>query len=188
MISRIQKGIRRRYNEKVRRWRLSRASELERIGFYKGVVHGERIRLTGRVNFGSEPFLIRLGSDITIADGVRFITHDGGARIFRREHPDLHVYAPISVGSEVFIGVNAIILPGVSIGDRCVIGAGSVVTKDIPTGQVWAGVPAHFIKSTDEYRAGVLSRGIQWTVGDYGVRWREKLESDLLSASRSSAE
>lgn len=49
------------------------------------------------------------------------------------------------------MGINTIILPGVTIGDDVIIGAGSVVTRDIPSGSVAAGVPARVLKSTDEY-------------------------------------
>ncbi len=173
----IYRRCRRALRRRVNAWRLSRASELTRIDFYPEVIRGHRVRLSGAVNFGSEPFLVSLGSDLTIADGVRFLTHDGGARIFRREHEQLHVYAPITVGSFVFIGVNAIIMPGVTVGDHVVIGAGSVVTKDIPSGEVWAGVPAKFIKTTDDYREGLLEKGINWPVGQYGADWRAKLTS-----------
>ena len=164
------------------RWlRYMRATELTRINTHKGVEHGERVRLTGKVNFGSEPFLVRLGSDITIADGVRFVTHDGAVRIFRgNKHPNWHVYAPITVGSKVFIGVGAIIMPGVAIGDYAIVGAGSVVTKDVPSGEVWAGVPARFIKSTEDYKAGVLARGIDWPVGKYDDEWRARLVNDAF--------
>ncbi len=181
MINRILLKIKRSVGRRYVSRRLSRADELHRINYYPGVVKGERVRLTGAVNFGSEPFLIRLGSDITIADGVRFLTHDGGARIFRDELPGLHVYAPIVVGSHVFIGVDAIIMPGVTIGSHVVVGAGSVVTKDIPDGQVWAGVPARFIKTTDEYRDGLLAKSFDWTTGQYDSSW----ESALLERWRS---
>lgn len=177
MSNRLLRRVRRAAQRHWRAWKLSRADELHRIEFFPEVKHGERVRLTGTVSFGSEPFLVKLGSDITIADGVRLLTHDGGARVFRDQHPDLHVYAPIVIGSFVFIGVNAIIMPGVTIGDKTVIGAGSVVTKDVPDGEVWAGVPARFIKSTDDYRAGLLAKSFSWPTGKYDEAWRRELES-----------
>ncbi|MEA2124142.1 MAG: hypothetical protein QOI80_924, partial [Solirubrobacteraceae bacterium] len=68
---------------------------------------GERIRIVGEANFGSEPFLIHLGSDITITEGVRFVTHDGGVAVLREEFPDLNVFAPIHVHDRVFIGIRS---------------------------------------------------------------------------------
>ena len=101
--------------------------------------------------FGSEPWMITLGDNVHITSEVRFITHDGGVLPLRREIPDLEITEPIVVGNNVFIGVRSIIMPGVHIGDRCIIAAGSVVTKDVPPNQVWGGVPAKFIKTTDDY-------------------------------------
>lgn len=57
---------------------------------------------------------------------------------------------PVTIGDDVWIGGNAVILPGVTIGSRCVIGAGSVVTKDIPPQHVAAGSPARIIRHIDE--------------------------------------
>lgn len=86
-----------------------------------------------------------------ITDGVRFITHDGGTLIFRKNVPDLEITKPIVVGSDVYIGTNVIILPGVTIGNKVVIGAGAVVATDIPDNSVAVGVPARVIKTADEY-------------------------------------
>lgn len=55
------------------------------------------------------------------------------------------------VGNDVYIGNDVIILPGVNIGNKVVIGAGAVVTKDIPDNSVAVGVPARVIESADEY-------------------------------------
>lgn len=90
--------------------------------------------------FGSEPWMITLGNDVHITSEVRFITHDGGTLPLRKEIPDLEITKPIVVGDDVFIGVRSLILPGVTIGNRSIIAAGSVVTcGDVPSGEVWGG-------------------------------------------------
>jgi acetyltransferase-like isoleucine patch superfamily enzyme len=122
--------------------------------------------------FGSEPFLVFLGSRCFITDGVRFITHDGAALIFRDRLPDLDIVAPIRVGDNVFIGNNAIILPGVSIGNNCIIGAGAVVTRDIPDNSVAVGVPARPIKTTDEFERSAKCK----SVGTAGIPDAQKIE------------
>lgn len=53
---------------------------------------------------------------------------------------------PVNIGKNVFVGGHVIILKGVTIGDGAIIGAGSVVTKDVPANEIWAGNPATFIK------------------------------------------
>ncbi|EKD80607.1 MAG: hypothetical protein ACD_40C00051G0002 [uncultured bacterium] len=70
--------------------------------------------------------------------------------IYSQEHdltaPDFHaVGSPVKIGDYVFIGPRAIILPGITIGDRAVIGAGAVVTKDVDPGIIVGGVPAKLI-------------------------------------------
>lgn len=104
--------------------------------------------------FGSEPYLITIGERVEITYGVRFITHDGAAwclRNYDERFRELDLMGPIKIGNNVFIGNNAIILPGVTIGDNVIIGAGAVVTRDIPSDSVAAGVPARVIKSLSDY-------------------------------------
>ena len=119
----------------------------------QGMEIGDECRLIGfePAMFGSEPYLIRIGNHVTISHRARFITHDGGVHVFRKEHPDIDVVAPISVGNNVFIGANAIVMPGVSIEDNAVIGAGAVVTRDVLSNTVVAGVPARHLMSLEEY-------------------------------------
>lgn len=101
--------------------------------------------------FGSEPWLITIGDNVYITAEVRFITHDGGTLPLRKEVPDLEITKPIVVGNDCYFGVKSMVMPGVTIGDRCIIAAGSIVTKDVPNNSVVAGVPARVIKTTDEY-------------------------------------
>ena len=115
------------------------------------ILVGGGVHLYGRNEWGSEPWIITLGNNVHITDGVRFITHDGGTLIFRKDVPDLEITKPIVVGDDVYIGTNVIILPGVKIGSRVVIGAGAIVATDIPDNSVAVGVPAKVIKTADEY-------------------------------------
>ncbi len=124
-----------------------------------GLQIGERCRIFTKnpyEMFGSEPYLVRIGNHVTVTAEVRFITHDGGTWVFRQEDPDFDVFGPIEVKDNVFIGVGTIIMPGVTIGENCVIGARSVVSTDIPPHSVAAGVPARVLMSLEEYRAKKL--------------------------------
>ena len=109
------------------------------------------MKIYGRVIWGTEPWLITLGNNVHITDGVKFIAHDGATLLFRKEIPDLEITKPITVGDDVYIGNNVLVLPGVKIGNKVIVGAGAVVTKDIPDNSVAVGVPARVIKTADEY-------------------------------------
>ena len=125
-----------------------------------GVSIGERCKILGNpyTIFGSEPYLVSIGNHVEITSGVKMITHDGGVWIIRDNDDcsDIDVFGKINIGNNVFIGLNAIIMPGVTIGDNVCIAAGAVVTKDIPSSEVWGWVPAKLIKTYDEYKTGVL--------------------------------
>lgn len=120
-----------------------------------GVRVGQNCRLLCNVRqcFGNEPYLIKIGDHVEICDSVRFMPHDGGAWIHRVEggNPNCALYGPIKVGNNVFIGIHSIILPGVTIGDNVVIGAGAVVSRDLPSNGVYGGVPARLINPIDRY-------------------------------------
>ncbi|MEU4336234.1 acyltransferase [Micromonospora lupini] len=122
-----------------------------------------RVRFYGidRAMFGSEPWLVSLGDNVYVTAGVQFITHDGGTLILRKEVPDLEWTAPIRIGDDVYLGVRTTILPGVTIGNRCVIGAGSVVTRDIPDNSVAAGVPARVVRTVDDYLDRMKARSLR---------------------------
>lgn len=142
--------------------RYSRLSEWEKIRLVDIGSAGTNIRITGIVDFGSEPYLIHLGSDITLSSGVVFVNHDGGVGVLRGRHPDLYLYDEITIGDRVFVGTRSIILPGVSIGSDVVIGAGSVVSRSIPNGTIAAGNPCRPIRTIEEYEERALPRAIYW--------------------------
>jgi acetyltransferase-like isoleucine patch superfamily enzyme len=121
-------------------------------------------------------FTARLEAPVVIGDGVFFnrgchVVVKAGLTIGDRTligeyvaiHDESHVIEngkvkgrndfeakPITIGSDVWIGAKATILPGVTIGDRCIIGANAVVTKDVPAGSVAVGIPAKVIKQLTE--------------------------------------
>ena len=123
----------------------------------QGLIIGENCILDNSVfDFGSEPWLINLGDDISITRGVLFITHDGASRIYRKTvdwaNPYFgNTFGRITIMSNCFIGMNSIILPNICIGPNSIVGCGSVVTKDVEPNSVYAGNPAKKIRSLDEY-------------------------------------
>lgn len=124
------------------------------VAIKEGLKVEDGVSVMGGCNFGSEPYLIHLRKNCRISMGVTFINHDGGTWAFRNDNPqytDVIKFGKIEVGEYSFIGANSIIMPGVIIGDHCVIGAGSIVTKDVPNGMVYAGIPARFICTTEQY-------------------------------------
>lgn len=123
----------------------------EKYARYIGVNCGKNLHVYGSVSWGTEPWIITLGDNVHITAGCSFVAHDGGTLLFRDKVPDLEITKPIIVGDNVYIGKESLILPGVKIGSNVVIGARSVVTRDIPDNSVACGVPARVVKTADEY-------------------------------------
>ncbi len=122
--------------------------------------------------FGTEPYLITIGEHVELTNGTRLVTHDGGMWVLRKQptYQKSDYFSPINIGNNVFVGLNTIILPGVTIGDNVVIGACSVVTKDIPSNTVAAGVPAKPIKDMSQY----LEKAQIGAIATKGMSFEEK--------------
>jgi len=100
----------------------------------------------------SRPCLIEIGNNVAITRGVILLTHGYDWMVLRNLHHEIIASSgKITIEDNVFIGMRAIILKGVRIGENTIIGAGSVVTRDIPPNSVAAGNPARVICSLDEY-------------------------------------
>jgi len=119
---------------------------------FHGFSIGKNCSFNRSVNFGSEPYLIRIGEFVRISSNVKFVNHDGAIHVMRQLHNKKYdIITPIKVGDNVFIGTDSIILPGVEIGNNCIIGAGSIVTRNTEPNSVYAGIPAKRISSVDDY-------------------------------------
>lgn len=143
---------------RVPSWIFEKASPIK-YARWIGVQVGRDCRLAS-CNFGSEPYLVRLGDRVEVTAGVEFITHDGAVWVLRDRRPEIDVIAPIEVGDHSFLGANAIILPGVRIGHHVIVGAGAVVTRDVPDETVVAGIPARHVCSLAEYERKLDGRTI----------------------------
>jgi acetyltransferase-like isoleucine patch superfamily enzyme len=126
-----------------------KASDERRISYLRklGVKIGERCRIR-TMSFSTEPYLIEIGNHTAVAAGSQFITHDGATWVFEDDVEGGGIFGKIVIGNNVFIGINCILLSNTTIGDNCIVGAGSVVRGHFPENSVIAGNPAQIISKT----------------------------------------
>ena len=106
-----------------------------------GIQIGERTFIGANVMFdGIHPDLVTIGEHVKITSGTKIVTH-----FFNPEDDGMYT-GSVLIGNDVFIGMNTLIVNSVTIGEGAVIAAGSVVTKDIPSQEIWGGNPAKFLK------------------------------------------
>lgn len=119
----------------------------------------------------AEPFLVTFHDNVAISAGVRIVTHSALNTVFNHEEQSdryLCRYGRVEIGNNVYVGADAIINYGVTIEDNCIVAAGAVVTKDVPSGSVVGGVPAKVIgsyaeskKKLEEFSAPFLAKGLR---------------------------
>lgn len=136
------------------KWKLTSNKKKLTILRDRGLKIGEGCEILNGYDFGSEPYLVEIGNNVRITRGVNITTHDGGVWVLRHLYPGCEAvdrFGRVVIGDNCHIGLNALIMPGVTIGANCIIGAGAVVTHDIPENSVAVGVPARVIESVDAY-------------------------------------
>lgn len=137
------------------RYALSSSSRFAEHLRKKGVKIGSgcvfRSPKTTRIDV-TRPSLVEIGDNVDMNLNFQILTHDWASRVFRNYYHELIPSSGrVKIGNNIYFGTNVIVLKGVTIGDNCVIAAGSVVNKSIPANSVAAGVPAKVICSLDEY-------------------------------------
>jgi len=144
-------------------------------------------------NLGQEPYLVKIGNHVTIANHVQFINHNGAAWVCRDQDPHLQLFGPIVIDDNCVISQNVILLPNIHIGANSIIGAGSVVINDIPANSIAMGVPARVIGSTDKFKEKAkeiwkvqqppdmeIEPGADWFTSRHYQENRERLRRHLV--------
>ena len=129
----------------------------------------------------SNCWLIEIGDDVIMGNKVQLIAHDFSIM----HHTGYARFGRIVIGDRVFIGANSTILMNVRVGNDVVIGAGSLVNKDVPAGSVVAGVPAKVICSTAEYverQQALLARAPKFLKSDTTYGGGKTKQQEILRA------
>lgn len=118
---------------------------------YLGVKLGKGCFLSTK-EIPDEGYLIEIGDYVRIAAHASIYTH-GGIYSLRKYYNDTYLeqFGKVKIGSYTSIGAHAMIMPGVTIGERCIVAGGAVVTKSVPDGCMVAGNPARFIGYTEDF-------------------------------------
>jgi len=132
------------------------------------------------------PWLVRIGEDATLGPGVEVIVHDASTK----RALGYSRLRTVTVQARAYVGARSILLPGVTVGEGAVVGAGSVVREDVPPGAVVYGNPAEVRGSVAEHlerhrrrmSSGRLLPADGWTI-DGGITPQAKAEMKALLAT-----
>ncbi|MCC2591358.1 acyltransferase [Chryseobacterium sp. MFBS3-17] len=123
----------------------------EKYAKFLGVKIGDNCLISTK-RFPTEAYLIEIGDYCRIANNVAFYTH-GGLWSVRKKYnkKNLENFGKIKIGNYTYIGDDAKIMPGITIGNNVIVGAGSIVTKSIPDNVICAGNPAKIVGNIDDF-------------------------------------
>lgn len=142
----------------------------------RGVIVGNNVSCFGKIDNG-HGFLVTIGDDVTISTAT-ILTHDASTKCWL----GYSRIGRVTIGSRVFIGAGAIVLPNVTIGDDVIIGAGSVVTRNIPSNSVAVGNPARVICTLEDY----INREKEKLQNSYvgNKYWRDMSKEDIIKMQK----
>lgn len=116
----------------------------------RGLEVGDNLLLMNGVMIDpSHCWLISIGNNVVLSPFVHILAHDTSTKMYC----GYTKIGLVRIGNSVFIGANTVVLPGVTIGDNTIIGAGSVVTHSIPSNSVAVGNPCRVIGTIEEYKS-----------------------------------
>lgn len=116
----------------------------------------------------SHCWLISIGNNVTLAPRVHVLAHDASTKVF----VNYTKIGKVTIGNNVFIGADTVILPNVTIGSNVIVGANSTVSKNIESNTVYAGNPAKFICTIEEFKA--KNTNLMTTRPCYGENFSER--------------
>lgn len=132
-----------------------RAAYLRKKGIF--AEFGENVKYASN-SIPAEPYLVKIHNNVRIAANVHIVTHDiidgmlaGCPQYAENSNAFCFHMGTIEIFDNCMIGSHAILLPNIKIGPNAIVGAGAVVTKDVPEGTIVGGNPAKVIGSFDEY-------------------------------------
>lgn len=130
----------------------------------RGLKVGKDVIFIEAPAFGSEPYLIEIGDRTKITAGATFINHDGAMYTIRSmdKYKDARNFGRIKIGKNCFVGNNCIFLPGSLMGNNCILGAGSTLNSSMPDNTVYAGTPAKYICTIEEYGDKALTNNVMY--------------------------
>jgi acetyltransferase-like isoleucine patch superfamily enzyme len=148
--------IKKLFNKLVQLYHLSNERRFIKYLQAKGIIIGNNTKFYGGVKSINiditRPSLIEIGENVAFNQNFTLLTHDFVSKVFLHKYDEfLPSSGKVKIGNNVSFGQNCTVLKGVTIGDNCFIGFGSVVTKNIPDNSIAAGIPAKVICSIDEY-------------------------------------
>jgi acetyltransferase-like isoleucine patch superfamily enzyme len=165
-------------------WRTDGLAYRVRRARQMGMKVGEGCRLYS-LHIASEGELIELGNNVIVSGEVAFITHDGSVYTALNKFPAINGhYGRIRIGDNCFLGMRSTILPGVELGDNCIVAAGAVVMDSFAANSVIAGNPATFVCPTSIYME--LKKNNPATMYDPAYPFPLKMPPELLSARMAS--
>lgn len=131
---------------KINKCHISHISNL--TGSLDSIKIGEGTVINSYANFRFKNGNIKIGKDCLFGQNVTIITNTYEILEGQKISTSKMYSKDVIIGDNVWIGVNVVIMPGVVIGNRAIIGSSAVVTKNIPSGEIWGGIPAKKLNNT----------------------------------------